>query len=87
MQAWGLLILDPGGRANIPLGASLPLLMRILGGHIYIAAVLGGNGLAVHASPPVAILLVVAAVAGTALLAVCLPARDWKCGCFSCLRR
>lgn len=71
VQVWCLLIMDPAGRPNAPLGASLGFLMKILGGHIYIATLLGGNGLAVHASPPVAALLVAAAVVGTALLAIC----------------
>ncbi len=34
VQAWCLLVIDPAGRIHSPLGASLPLFSRILGGHI-----------------------------------------------------
>ncbi|MGO8758967.1 MAG: hypothetical protein ACLQG3_12660 [Terracidiphilus sp.] len=71
VQAWCLLVIDPAGRIHSPLGASLPLFSRILGGHICVAALLGSNGQAAHARPAVVVLLAGIAVAGTLFGAIC----------------
>ncbi|MGA2207630.1 MAG: hypothetical protein ABSG10_12955, partial [Terracidiphilus sp.] len=71
VQAWGLLVIDAGGRAHAALGASPALFLRILGGQVYFAALLGGNGLAANSSRAVFFLLAFAAIAGTSLVAFC----------------
>jgi hypothetical protein len=71
VQAWGLLMIDAGGRSHAALGASPALFLRILGGQIYFAALLGGNGLAANSSHTVFFLLAFAAIAGTSLVAFC----------------
>ena len=71
VQAWALLVIDRGGRAHAVLGASAALFTRILAGQIYFATLLGGNSLAANSSPVVFSVLLCAAIAGTALLAVC----------------
>jgi len=71
VQAWGLLIIDAGGRSHAALGASPALFLRILGGQICFAALLGGNGLAANSSHAVFFLLAFAAIAGTSLVAFC----------------
>jgi len=72
VQAWALLVVDPGGRTHAPLGASPALFTRILAGDIYCTALLGTNRLAVLPSLSVFIFLVCAAIACTALVAFCL---------------
>ncbi len=69
VQAWGLLVVDPSVRPHFALGASPGLFTRILAGHIYIAALLGHNTLAVAPVPFVYLLCV--AIAGTAIVAIC----------------
>jgi len=71
IQACSLLILDPLGRIQHPLGASPSLLIRLLGGQIYLGALFGGNSLTNSSSSIVFALLVCASVAGTALLVFC----------------
>ena len=71
VQAWGLLAVDRGGRSPAALGATPELFIRILGGQIYFATLLGGNGLAANSSHVVFILLVLAVIAGTLLVALC----------------
>ena len=71
VQAWALLVIDRGGRAHAVLGASAALFTRILAGQVYFATLLGGNSLAANSSPVVFSVLLCAAIAGTALLAVC----------------
>jgi hypothetical protein len=71
VQAWAMLIVDPGGRAHLPLGASSAMLARILGGPIYSATLLGANKLAVIPGQGAFLYLVCMAVAGTAILAYC----------------
>ncbi|MDR3750951.1 MAG: hypothetical protein P4K94_05635 [Terracidiphilus sp.] len=71
VQAWGLLVVDPSGRSNYVLGASPQLFTRILAGHVYIGALLGGNGLATHPSRGLFLFLACVALAGTALVTGC----------------
>jgi hypothetical protein len=71
IQFWCLLVVDPTGRPNRPLGAGLILFLRILGGQIYLGTLIGKNGLAGVANATVIALLICAAIAGTALLAIC----------------
>jgi hypothetical protein len=71
VQAWGLLVVDRGGRSPALLGATAELLIRILGGQIYFATLLGGNGVAASSSHLVFILLVLAVIAGTLLVVFC----------------
>jgi len=71
VQAWGLLVVDPAGRAHAALGASPALFTRILGGHVFIATLLGTNFLAMHPSPPVFVFLLCAVIGGIAIVAMC----------------
>jgi len=71
VQAWGLLVVDRSGRAHAPLGASPELFARILGGHVFLGLLLGGNGLASFKSSAIFLLLLCAAIGGTAILAIC----------------
>jgi hypothetical protein len=71
VQAWALLVIDRSGRSHAVLGAGAALFTRILAGQIYFATLLGGNSLAANSSPVVFSILLCAAIAGTALLAVC----------------
>jgi hypothetical protein len=71
VQAWGLLVVDRGGRSPAALGATPELFIRILGGQIYFATLLGGNGLAASSSHVVFVLLVLAVITGTLLVAFC----------------
>jgi hypothetical protein len=76
VQAWGLLVVDSGGRAHAALGASPALLIRILAGQIYFATLLGDNSLSTNSSREVFVVLVCVAVAGSALLAICFARMD-----------
>jgi hypothetical protein len=58
-------------RANAPLGQSLVVFTRILGGHIFLGTLLGSNQLASFTNPLAFVLLLCAAVGGTALLVAC----------------
>ena len=71
IQAWGLLVVDASSRSHATLGASPGLFMRILGGQIYFAALVGGNSIASSSSITAFILLICALVAGTSLIAIC----------------
>jgi hypothetical protein len=71
LQVCGLLVVDPTRWTHHPLGANAGLFMRILGGQIYFGALLGGNSLANSTSPLGYVLLMIASIAGTALLAYC----------------
>ena len=51
VQAWGLLVVDPSGRAHAPLGAGFGLFTRLLASQIFLGALFGGNALAVNAGP------------------------------------
>jgi hypothetical protein len=71
VEAWGLVVIDKGGRSHAALGAGPALLVRILGGQVYLAALLGGNSLASNSSRAVFFLLLLAAITGTALVIFC----------------
>jgi hypothetical protein len=71
IQAWGLLVVNPSGRAHAALGASPALFARILGGHVFAATVLGGNGLAADPSRGVFVFLLCAVIGGIAIIAMC----------------
>ncbi len=68
IQVWALLVVDPAGRTRAVTGASLALLARILGGQVYLATLLGANGLAARSG--LIVLFCCIAVAGTALVAI-----------------
>ncbi len=70
-QLWALLILDPNGRPNSPLGANAAILARILGGDVFADALLGRVQLAVLPGTGAFIFLVCAAVVGVAIVAAC----------------
>lgn len=69
VQAWGLLVVDAGGRARAPLGATAALFTRILAGHVYLGTLLGSN--AIGANPGLILFLTCVAIAGTSLVVVC----------------
>lgn len=71
IQGWGLLSGGFSSRPHFPLGASFAMLMRILAGHIFIATLLGANGLAARTDPRLLIFLVCAAVGGIAMTVFC----------------
>jgi hypothetical protein len=71
IQAWALLILAPASRAHRAFGASPELFARILGGQVYIGALLGHNKLAATPGLSLSIVLTCAAIGGTAFAAVC----------------
>jgi len=71
VQAYSLLVMDSGSRSHAPLGASAGLFIRMLAGHIYFGALLGGNGLSGNQSPDVLAVLICVAIGGTAVVAFC----------------
>jgi hypothetical protein len=71
IQAWALLVVDPGGRREVALGATPGLFVRILGGQIYLGTLLGGNGLAEHSTVLLLIVFSCAAIGGTILVSIC----------------
>ncbi len=71
VEAWGLLILSPTARPHYRLGATMELLARILGGQVYLGALLGGNNLAEHPGTGLLWTLVGVSILGTAILAAC----------------
>jgi len=71
VQGWGLLVMDRGGRADAPLGAGASLFVRILGGHVFLGALVGCNQLASFSNPLVITALFCAAVVGVVLIAGC----------------
>ena len=70
-QARALLFVDPAVRTHQALGASPLLFARILGGQVYLGAVLGGNGLSFSPNIGHIAFLVCVAVCGTAFITVC----------------
>jgi hypothetical protein len=73
VQAWGLLVLSPTARStHMPLGASASGFAEIIGGHIYLGAILGGNGLASSPTAPLAVFLILVSIGGSAFVAFCL---------------
>jgi hypothetical protein len=72
IQAWGLLVVDPSGRSHYSaVGASLALFARLLAAQIYLATVIGGNGLAHYSNLPLFIFLLCVAIGGTTLVVLC----------------
>jgi hypothetical protein len=71
IQAWALLVMDRAGRANAALGAGPALFMRILGGHVFLGTLLGGNQLASYAGTAIFLLLLGAAIVGATIVALC----------------
>lgn len=69
IQAWALLIVDPAGRSSAALGASPALFARILAGHVFLATLLGGNGLAANPSSWLLVFLICVAVGGVVFVA------------------
>ena len=68
IQIWALLVVDPAGRTSTVTGASPALLARILGGQVYLATLLGANGLATRSG--LIVLFCCIAVGGTAFVAI-----------------
>jgi hypothetical protein len=71
VQAWGLLVVSPTARPHFSLGASPVLFARILAGPVYLGTLIGANVLGAHPGTGFQILLVCAAVLGTAIILVC----------------
>jgi hypothetical protein len=71
IQSWALLFLAPASRAHRALGASPELFARILAGQVYFSDLLGGNGLAARPGRWISIVLICAAIGGTAFIAIC----------------
>jgi hypothetical protein len=71
VQAFGLLIVNPSGRAHATLGASFALFTRLLASQVYLGTLVGGNGLAVSAGSRLFIFLLCVAIGGTAMVAIC----------------
>jgi hypothetical protein len=70
IQLWALLFLAPDSRAHRALGASPELFGRILGSQVYLATVLGSNGLAAKTSQLFVIGLICIAIGGTAWIVI-----------------
>jgi hypothetical protein len=71
IQIWALLSGGYSGRPHYTLGASPGLLVRIIGGHVFLASLLGANGLAANPSKQVFIGLFCAFVGGLILVVFC----------------
>jgi hypothetical protein len=72
IQACGLLIVDPAGRSHYAaLGASPALFARLLAAQVYLATLIGGNGLAYYSSSRLFIFLLIVAIGGTILIVLC----------------
>jgi hypothetical protein len=71
VQAWGLLVINPTGRAHAALGASPALFTRMLACQVYLGTLLGGNGLAASPSRGLLIFSLCLAIGGTAIIALC----------------
>jgi hypothetical protein len=70
IQAWGLLVVDPAGRTHRNIGASASLFIRILTGDIFLATILGSNGITSVQGTGFMIFFVCVAMGGLAILAV-----------------
>jgi hypothetical protein len=68
LQALCLLVLDSSVRPHFPLGASPAMFLRLLGGHVYLGALLGANGAAALPGSGIFIFLACMALAGTAVI-------------------
>jgi hypothetical protein len=71
VEGWSLLFLDREGRMHYALGASWAGLARILGGQIYLGALLGPNGLGVMQGFGALFALVCVAVGCSAIVGIC----------------
>jgi hypothetical protein len=71
VEAWGLLVLSPTARPHYFLGASPKLFTDLIAGQIYLATLLGSNGLAFRPSPGLSVFLLLAAIGGTAIFTIC----------------
>lgn len=71
LQAFSLLILDAHIRPHYPLGASFTMFIRMLGGNVFLGAVLGRTWLAILPGPGIFLLLFSAVVAGLTVAALC----------------
>ncbi len=72
IQACGLLIVDPAGRSHYAaLGATPALFTRLLAAQVYLATLVGGNGLAYYSNPLLFIFLLIVAIGGTVLVVLC----------------
>ncbi|MGP8268739.1 MAG: hypothetical protein ACLQLH_01620 [Terracidiphilus sp.] len=72
IQACGLLIVDSAGRSHYAvLGASPALFVRLLAAQVYLATLIGGNGLAYYSNTLLFIFLLCVAIGGTALVVYC----------------
>ncbi len=74
LQAFSLLVLDAHVRPHDTLGANPAMFARILGGNVFLGAVLGRTRLAIMPGPGVFLLLLSAVLAGLAIAALCF----WK---------
>ena len=72
IQGLGLLSGGIASRSHAPFGASTEMVTRMLGGQLYLGALLGDNGLAAHGGVATLIALAFVAISGTILLAKCL---------------
>ena len=72
IQAWGLLIVDPAGRSHYAaVGASPALFVRLLAAQVYLATLVGGNGLAYYLNSLLFTFLFFVAIGGTILVVTC----------------
>lgn len=71
IQGWALLSGGFSGRPHLALGAQPVLLARILAGHVFIATILGGNGLAARSAAQVQFILTCLAIFGTIFTGLC----------------
>jgi hypothetical protein len=65
IQAWSLLILDPNGRPHGVPGANPVLFVYLLASKVFLGTLLGSNGLAVHPTFWVSVILSATAIGGT----------------------
>jgi len=71
IQAYGLLVVNPTGRPQAALGANPVTLVRILGGNVVFAALLGRNGLAVKTGTGTMVFLFCLVLGGIAISTYC----------------
>jgi hypothetical protein len=71
IQAWALLIVDPGGRSHPVLGAGSVLLLKLLASKVYLGTLLGSNTLAAQSGLWGTIVLAAVTVGGTVVIGAC----------------
>jgi hypothetical protein len=69
VQGWGLLNGGFASRPHHALGATPAMLIRLVGGHVFLGTLLGGNTLAKNASPQLFVLLLCVTVGGVTFVA------------------